>query len=148
MILQFPDDCETPLTIGALKFQSHRTNKMLSFKSYCREWHKKDTPELIFNGFKPGDGFIKNKSGIYAFVKITAKQENTPIYKRILYLGKAKYLRNRLKNHFIYTPYIIDKMNENEYLWFEIYVWYLEKPELSERLLIEKLNPLYNTHFK
>jgi hypothetical protein len=147
MILRFPDDVELPLTIEAARFVSRKINKELSFKEYMIAAEKFGDFEIPFEGYKIGDGFIKNKSGIYAFVKVTSKADCVPIYKRIMYLGKAKKIRNRLQKHLIYSPDIYNKMIDNKDDAFEIYVWYLDNPEQYERKIIEKIKPKYNTEF-
>ena len=150
-----PDDVEPRMSFTDVMFKANGKNtseiswlevhNMFSGKEY------EYVDRFLLNGYKPGDGFIKNKSGIYAFVKFAYKGQYPSIKDRIIYIGKARFLRNRLFKHLIYSgQHIIDKIDENDEpdeMLFEIYVWYTEKPEDLERQLINEIKPKYNTHY-
>ena len=190
MILRFPDDVQHWFSVIEFEFKTHGKNqKPISYKDALKIHKKIDEGNLI-TGRIPGDGFIKNKSGIYAFVEInwkdfgddffkqalnsaglgindfigkttfedkcmdliseippTENQKPVNIYERILYIGKAKNLRNRLHKHFKYNSEdVFDKIMDDE-KDFEVYVWYLDDFESLEKKLIQTLKPKYNTVF-
>jgi excinuclease UvrABC nuclease subunit len=110
-------------------------------------------PDYTFPGF-PDEIAIKQElnipsrfSGVYAFIEGRFIWQNTSIYDRVLYVGKAKDIRNRILKHLIYNPYVINKMIDDDVACFEIYAWRFDKPELLERNLIETLKPKYNVCF-
>jgi len=136
----------------------------------------------------PGDGFIKNKKGIYAFVTDTISEKtghflcksdwektrygkrlitDIPNYyssflfkgvfeerrdltfrERVLYIGKANSIRNRIMQH-AYKPRIYNKIIQNDdHASFEVMAWYVNDNETLERQLISKYKPEYNTQYK
>ena len=101
----------------------------------CMDYYFKNNPikEAI------GDGFIKPLKGIYTF---TDTNILLPIKDRILYIGKASNLRQRILQHG--RDYRIANNIEDD---FEINAFYIEDNETLERQLIEKYKPIHNTHY-
>lgn len=144
MELREPHDVECSMSFPMFTFKTTgRHTRSISWDdAYDKVENDMSCKKLV--GFMPGDGFIKDKPGIYAFV--SGVRGN--IEDRILYIGKAKKIRNRLRAHFLRQKYIVENIEQDGILLFEIYAWYIDKPELIERELIERLQPKYNIEFK
>lgn len=100
-----------------------------------------------YNNKKIPRNCIQNQSGVYIFYD-SHKNE-------ILYVGKTKLLRNRLssykrhKNLLEILQYVYNnKLPEEIYFGFDVYVFLHSHPENFERELIEFYNPRFNSHFK
>jgi len=102
----------------------------------CPEAYFQDNP---LEGI-PGEGLLKNKSGIYAFVGCDDKRT-------MLYIGKALNVRQRFLQHF-YNPIVINKIWTKFDDDFEVCAWYMKDIEQVEVDLIKKHTPLFNIHNK
>lgn len=144
-----PDEVMYWLHAFVIRFRTNANNRLTKVSLDCALEISKDYDcmETFFRSNPlsgtPGDGFIKDRKGIYAFVSIDYMP---PFQKKILYIGKASKLRQRILQHYA-NPLIINKMIDSCEDDYEIYVWYVEDNETLERMLIEKFNPKYNTHY-
>lgn len=99
-----------------------------------------------FNGYwrYPNRGSIPNSSGIYcAYAGKYNKEEKTVTLKRLLYIGQAENIRDRLQNHECYDDWVA-RLTAGEIIIFSCTI--LEKSELDrfEAAMIYKHKPPVN----
>ena len=147
MILRFPDDVQHWCNLIEFTFKTTGKNTKPISWGDARRINNKECDDKLLQGYAPGDDFIKSRPGIYAFIESTFISNPISIYKRVLYIGKAEVLRNRLIYHIRTKPsHIFNKIMDDE-KDFEIYVWYMDDFESLEKRLIQILKPKYNTVF-
>ena len=130
-----PDDVQHPLGVFSIKFTG-RGHKV-SADDALDALFDSGSESIKING-KIGDGFIKNRKGVYAFVSTSCPKE-------ILYIGKALYIRNRILQHHSTLPKITNKIIDNDEFDYEVYAWYVDDNSKVEDELIKKYKPKYNT---
>ena len=121
----------------AIEFYDNKAKERGLPEWYCLETLSKEIP---IKGIV-GDGFIKDKKGIYIFMRNDKKN----LLKRICYIGKSNKIRQRLFQHY-YNPLVYNKAADMGFD-FEVYAYYVHDNETLERLLIEKHKPILNVHY-
>ena len=130
-----PDDVQHPLGVFSINFTGQ--GDKVSADDALDALFDSGSERIKING-KIGNGFIKNRKGVYAFVSTSCPKE-------ILYIGKALYIRNRILQHHFTLPKITNKIIDNDEFDYEVYAWYLDDNSKVEDELIKKYKPKYNT---
>jgi len=130
-----PDDVQHPFGVVSIKFTG-RGHKV-SADDALDALFDSGSESIKIKG-KIGDRFIKNRKGVYAFVSTSCPKE-------ILYIGKAKNIRNRVLQHHSNNFRVLKKMIDNDEFNHEVYAWYVDDNSKVEDELIKKYKPKYNT---